>query len=98
MTRSSRLMGQKVLVSGASGFIGAHLCRRLLKVGAEVHGISRSDRSRGENGVFWWRGDLAEAEAVRSIVMQLKPDFIFHLASHVAGGNLDRFIEQNKLP
>ena len=85
MTRSSRLMGQKVLVSGASGFIGAHLCRRLLKDGVEVHGISRSDRSRGENGVFWWRGDLADAETVREILSALRPDLIFHLASHVAG-------------
>jgi UDP-glucose 4-epimerase len=85
MMGPSFLAGKKALVSGASGFIGAHLCRRLLNDGAEVHGISRSDRSRDEHGVFWWRGDLAEAGAVRSILTAVRPDLIFHLASHVAG-------------
>jgi nucleoside-diphosphate-sugar epimerase len=85
MIHSARFMGRKVLVSGASGFIGSHLCRRLLQDGAEVHGVSRILHCRDEHGISWWQGDLAEAETARSIVMQLKPDFVFHLASHVAG-------------
>ncbi|MDR3088640.1 MAG: NAD-dependent epimerase [Desulfobulbaceae bacterium] len=30
---------KKVLVTGAAGFIGAHLCQRLLAIGVEVHGL-----------------------------------------------------------
>jgi UDP-glucose 4-epimerase len=86
MNAASRLAGRKVLVSGATGFIGSHLCRRLLQDGAQVHGISRNHRSRDERGVSWWQGDLADVGTVRNILTALKPDVIFHLASHVAGG------------
>jgi nucleoside-diphosphate-sugar epimerase len=85
MTGSFGLKGQKVLVSGATGFIGSHLCRRLLQDEAKVHGISRNHRSGDENGASWSQGDLADAGAVRDILTTVKPDVIFHLASHVAG-------------
>jgi UDP-glucose 4-epimerase len=85
MSRRSPFTGQKVLVSGASGFIGSHLCRRLLQEGAEVHGLSRTRRSHGENGMSWWQGDLSEITTVRGILTSLRPDVVFHLASHVAG-------------
>jgi len=31
---------RKVLVTGATGFIGWHLCEALVALGAEVHGLS----------------------------------------------------------
>ena len=34
------LAGARVLVTGATGFIGSHLCRRLLADGAEVHALT----------------------------------------------------------
>ena len=33
---------QRVLVTGATGFIGWHLCEALVALGAEVHGLSRT--------------------------------------------------------
>lgn len=85
MTALSRLTGQKVLVSGATGFIGSHLCRRLLQDGAKVHSVSRNRRSGDEKGISWRQGDLADAGTVRDILTTVKPDVIFHLASHVTG-------------
>ena len=76
---------QKVLVTGAAGFIGSHLCRTLLDGGAEVHGISRKAQLDGEGGMHWWQGDLANASIARDLIAAIKPDIIFHLASHVAG-------------
>ena len=35
------LAGRRVLVTGATGFLGRHLCRRLIRLGAEVHALSR---------------------------------------------------------
>jgi uncharacterized protein YbjT (DUF2867 family) len=32
---------KRVLVTGASGFIGRHLCQRLAALGAELHAITR---------------------------------------------------------
>ena len=50
------LSGRRLLVTGASGFIGARLCRRAVEEGAIVHALSR--RPQGEAGeVRWERGD-----------------------------------------
>ena len=72
------------MVTGASGFIGSHLCRRLYDSGAEVHAISRAERPN-DSSFHWWQGDLSETVRVRSLMAAIKPDLIFHLASHVVG-------------
>lgn len=77
--------GRKILITGASGFIGTHLCRRLLNYGAEIHAISREKHYSQKNEFRWWKGDLAETAKVKEILTIIKPDCIFHLASHVAG-------------
>ncbi len=82
---SYQFSGQKILVTGASGFIGSHLCRSLLEKGAEVHGVSRESHSNKEHNLHWWYGDLSDAEKVRKLLTTVKPDVIFHLASHVVG-------------
>jgi nucleoside-diphosphate-sugar epimerase len=81
----SQLSGQRVLITGASGFIGSHLCRRLCESGAEIHAISRTQRSGGEKSPYWWQGDLTEVGRVRDLLRIIKPDLVFHLASYVAG-------------
>ena len=77
--------GQKVLVTGASGFIGTHLCNRLIEAGAEVHALSRSPRSGDSSPPTWWKGDVAEIEEVRSLFRKVRPKTVYHLASHVMG-------------
>ena len=76
---------QRILVTGASGFIGTHLCRCLVKNGAEVHAISRTKHYDKTNGLHWWQADLAEVSIVRDLFVAIQPAIIFHLASHVAG-------------
>ncbi len=78
--------GQKILVTGASGFIGSHLCRRLCMSGVEVHAISRITHSVNESYPRWWQGDLAEISTARDLLKAIKPDVIFHLAAHGWGG------------
>jgi len=80
-----KFTGQKVLVTGASGFIGAHLCRRLVDAGAEVHALSRRARSGDRSPLNWWEGDVAEIELVRTLFRKIRPETIYHLASHVMG-------------
>ena len=78
--------GQKVLVTGASGFIGSHLCYRLSRSGAEVHAISRTPHHTGANtDIHWWQGKLEDIDTVRDLLCTVKPEVVFHLASHVAG-------------
>ena len=77
------LSGEDALVTGASGFIGSRLCARLLEADANVNAVSRSERTSAD--VRWWAADVCDTEAARTLVRSVKPDFIFHLASHVTG-------------
>lgn len=86
---SESLAGQTVLVTGASGFIGEHLCARLHSTGAEVHGTSRSEQP-DSNTLRWWQGDGANLADMQRILTAVKPDVIFHLASYASG---DRSLE-----
>jgi UDP-glucose 4-epimerase len=77
--------GQPILITGASGFIGSHLCRKLRAGGAELHCVSRTGGRPDEPGVRWWVGDLADAATALKIVTAVRPHLVFHLASEVAG-------------
>ena len=73
----------RALVTGASGFIGGRLCRRLVTEGAEVHGISR--RPQENDAVRWWQGDLGDSDGVATTVERIRPDVVYHLAGFVSG-------------
>jgi nucleoside-diphosphate-sugar epimerase len=82
MDLSSRLGGQKILITGASGFLGSHLSRRLRQIGCEVHAISRREHS-AEDGLRWWQGDFADLGTARKLLLAIKPDVLFHLSGLV---------------
>jgi nucleoside-diphosphate-sugar epimerase len=69
-----------MLVTGASGFIGSHLTRRLKASGAEVHATSRSPGYCSSTDLRWWQGDLADIATVRRLLREINPEVIFHLA------------------
>src|SRR5262252_3237020 len=81
----SGVSGKRILVTGANGFIGAHLCRRLYHEGAEVHSVYRTKRPDNADGQRLWQADLSVLDSVREIVGKAQPEIIFHLASHVKG-------------
>lgn len=77
--------GKKTLVTGASGFIGSHLCRALSGRGAEVHAVSRFPQPSAESQARWWQADVSDTDAVADLMSTVRPDCVFHLASHVSG-------------
>src|ERR1700686_1113729 len=85
MDEMKRFAGVTVLVTGASGFIGSHLCRHLLQEGARVHAVSREQHSSGDERLRWWQADVGQVSAVRELWQATRPEIVFHLASHVAG-------------
>jgi nucleoside-diphosphate-sugar epimerase len=79
------LDGKTALVTGASGFIGSALSRRLQQHGVTVHGISRQPPERHRQDIRWWQSNLLSLDDVRKIARAVQPDFIFDLASYVVG-------------
>ena len=82
--------GKKTLVTGAGGFVGANLVRRLLGDGHRVDAIVRpgSDDWRlqglGDELLSVHEVDLREPDPLVELVEQLRPQWIFHLATHGA--------------
>lgn len=79
------LAGERVLVTGASGFIGRRLCRRLAEEGAKVWAASRSAEPPEVALAGSARGDLADPAFVAGLFSDARPSVVFHLASHVSG-------------
>lgn len=78
-----------VLVTGAGGFVGAVLARRLLAEGHDVHLLLRPGStswrlSELRRDVRRHHADLEDAAAVRAALATARPDWIFHLAAHGA--------------
>lgn len=82
------LAGQRVLVTGASGFLGSHLSVRLRALGAEVHGVSRSDRSDSPGPTHWWRADIESMDELERLLATVRPTLIYHLSGVVNGAPL----------
>lgn len=77
----------KALVTGAAGFVGAVLTRRLAGDGHEVHSLVRpgSDLWRLEGiDTPLHEVDLVDEAAVSEVVARIRPGWIFHLAAHGA--------------
>jgi GDP-4-dehydro-6-deoxy-D-mannose reductase len=77
----------RVVVTGITGFVGSHLAEFLLAQGGiEVHGLVRW-RSKLENiqlllnQLKLHECDLRDAVSVRTIIEQIRPERIFHLAA-----------------
>ncbi|MBT5167303.1 MAG: NAD-dependent epimerase/dehydratase family protein [Opitutales bacterium] len=76
------LSPRKVLVTGASGFLGGHLIQRLLEQGCSVTGLCRRPQPELETlGVEMRYVDLADARAVRNTCADM--DTVFHTAARV---------------
>jgi nucleoside-diphosphate-sugar epimerase len=83
------MSARKVLLTGAAGFVGAVLARRLLRDGHEVHVVLKSSNRRPRLDPIFddlrvHELDLRDESSVRATVMEVRPQVIFHLAAHGA--------------
>ena len=72
----------RAFVTGGTGFVGGHLCRKLRKRGDDVVALVRSPQKAGllrELGVEMVPGDLGDEEAIRKAVVGC--DAVFHVAA-----------------
>ena len=77
----------KILITGATGFIGANLTRKLIKTGNEINILIK------EASNLWrindivsncnvHKIDLKKVEDVRNVVKKINPELVYHCAGH----------------
>lgn len=80
---SAALAGVRVLLTGATGFLGSHLARALVLAGADVHGLGRRVAAGVDGaGLTWHRADLLDPGSVAAAVAAARPSIVFHLAAY----------------
>ena len=85
---------RRVIVTGAAGFIGFHLTRRLLDDGATVLGLdnlnsyydpalkrARLAQIQGRNGFAFAEADIADGDRVTALFEEFRPTEVVNLAA-----------------
>ena len=70
--------GQRVLVTGASGFIGWHVADQLTRTGAIVRALIRPTTARSEEAFEWVEGDLLQRDSLDEAMRNCR--YVFHVA------------------
>jgi CDP-glucose 4,6-dehydratase len=81
--------GRRVLVTGHTGFKGSWLTTWLLKLGAEVTGVSVDipthpamfEELSLAGRIRHVQADIRDLQAMRKVIQGCEPDFVFHLAA-----------------
>jgi CDP-glucose 4,6-dehydratase len=81
--------GKKVIVTGHTGFKGSWLSNWLIKLGANVVGISKDVptapslfiESDLQSRIKHYEIDIRDLSGLSEVIMHEKPDFLFHLAA-----------------
>ncbi len=89
-------MRSPVLVTGAAGFIGSHVCAHLLRQGYGVIGLddlSGGFRDQIPAGVKFVEGSVTDVALVQQLFAKHRFEYVFHLAAYAAEG-LSHFIKR----
>ena len=69
-----------VLVTGLRGFIGTHCLDELIRLGYEVHGVTREQPPPTSGRIYWHRADLLIDSEVVDLVQKVRAQRLLHLA------------------
>lgn len=70
----------RILVTGATGFIGRACLKTLEQFDLEVHAIHRNKPMINMSHVCWHPCDILNLNDVSELINKLKPDYLLHLA------------------
>ena len=79
-------MSKRVLLTGASGFIGSHCLARLCAAGYEVHAVSSRESPIERPEAQWHRANLLDKTQLDELLTRIKPTHLLHFAWYAIPG------------
>lgn len=78
----------RIMVTGATGFLGRYAVEYLLARGYEVHAVTRTPPSHAAAGeaAIWHRADLLDPGSLDATIAAIKPTHLLHFAWAVVPG------------
>ena len=78
---------KKVLVTGATGFIGSHMAQRMTEENARVSVLARENSNRWrlegiEDDIAIYKADIRDSRQVGNCLKKIKPDYVFHMSAY----------------
>lgn len=97
------IKSKKILITGATGFVGANLVRYFLKKGADISILKRRQSNLWRisditSHISIHNVDLLDYSKVNNTLKRIKPDVIFHAATyggHVSQDNVSQILKTN---
>lgn len=84
---------KRVLVTGATGFVGRHSLGPLLGKGYEVHAVTSRQIPVDALGVWWHQADLLDTAVAERLVADVAPTHLLHFAWYAAPGKYVHALE-----
>ncbi len=86
----------RILITGASGFVGGHLLRALHAEDAKLFAIHAPGETPPANGqAEWYTMDLTRSGVPESLVRDLRPHIVVHLAAQLKAERNWNFAEES---
>ena len=102
LLKTNHNMKKRILITGANGFTGCYVATEAKSAGWETVGFVHSLRSLNDHDPLFdalHSVDLLDSKALVSLINEIKPDYVVHLAaiSFVAHGDVEAIYRTNVL-
>lgn len=89
---------ERVLITGASGFIGTNLVDVLVSLNYSICNFDKAKPNKKSHDQFWHQGNLLQIADIEKVLYHFRPTVVIHLAARTdtLSDKLDDYIDNTK--